>query len=68
MPTTSRKSHGHLDEEEIPEAGNLIVHWHEGGEQPHRHAYKMIGGPAPRMRWMPPSYIERREAEGWDDV
>jgi hypothetical protein len=63
---SSRKPHGHLDEEEIPEAGNLIVHWHEGGEAAHRHAYKMIGGPAPHMRYMTQGYIERHAAEGWD--
>lgn len=59
--------HGHLDEEEIPEAGNLLIHGHEGGGKAHQHAYSMIGGPAPRMRYMPTSYVERRMKEGFDD-
>ena len=51
--------HAHFDEEEIPEAGNVIIHGHATGDKPHWHAYRMIGGPAPHMRWMPPSYAER---------
>ena len=59
--------HGHFDDEEIPEAGNLLVHAHEGGDKAHRHAYSMIGGPAPYMRYMPPSYVERRMKERFDE-
>jgi hypothetical protein len=57
--------HAHFDDEEIPEAGNVIIHGHADGGKPHRHAYRMIGGPAPHMRWMPPSYIAKRESEEW---
>lgn len=59
--TAERRDHGHMDEDEIPDATNVILHWHEKGDRPHRHTYLMIGGPRPDMRWVSPANVASME-------